>query len=158
MTSGYSFIILTLLLTFGFDALAKISSDGQSQMLSTLRFVIVPESNYQNDEYTLFTISLLNDRLSSLGVEYVEPTVLEKLLKKLAKVYEEKKGEVMTFSQLLASETGGDVCIDVSTKVEDREMSGLSTSYQDVSSVGIRQVHIRITLSSRDVSTGKRIR
>lgn len=158
MTSGYSFIILTLLLTFGFDALAKISSDGQSQMLSTLRFVIVPESNYQNDEYTLFTISLLNDRLSSLGVEYVEPTVLEKLLKKLAKVYEEKKGEVMTFSQLLASETGGDVCIDVSTKVKDREMRGLSTSYQDVSSVGIRQVHIRITLSSRDVSTGKRIR
>ncbi|MCX8096734.1 MAG: hypothetical protein N3D81_04480 [Spirochaetes bacterium] len=155
MTSRYSFIILTLLLTLVFDVLAKTSSDDQSQILSTLKFVVVPESNYQNDEYTLFTISSLNDRLSSIGVEYVEPTVLEKLRKKLAKVYEEKKGEVMTFSQLLASEAGGNVYIDVSTKVEDREMSSLTSSYQGAPSVRIRQVHIRITLSSYDVSTGR---
>lgn len=155
MALRYSFVILILLLTFGVDTLARTSSDNQSQILSTLKFVVVPESNYQNDEYTLFTVSSLNEKLSSLGVEYVEPTVIEKLRKKLAKVYEEKKGQAMTFSQLLASEAGGNVYMDVSTKVEDREMSSLTSSYQGTPSVRVRQVHIRIVLSSYDVSTGR---
>lgn len=132
-----------------------VSSLFSIELVETLKFVVIPEKGFETDEYTLFTINSINEKLSDSSIEYVESDVISKLRKKLEKVYEEKKGESMSFSQLLASEAGGNIYVEVSTKVEDKKMDSLKQSYSGVSSVDVRQVYIRITISVYDVSTGR---
>lgn len=126
-----------------------------SELTRTLKFVVVPEREFEKDEYTLFTVNSINEKISDMSIEYVESRVLEKLKKKMEKIYEEKKGETMSFAQLLASEAGGNVYVEVSTKVEEKRMEQLEKSFHSTPSVAVRQVYIRVTMSAYDVLTAR---
>ncbi|MEN2998055.1 MAG: DUF6175 family protein [Brevinematia bacterium] len=143
----------TLMTSFIFCLLGSMAFP--SDLTKALKFVVIPEKGYEKDEYTLLSVSSINEGLSELSIEYVENEVVAKLRKKMEKIYEEKKGEGMTLSQLLATEVGGNVYVEVSVKVEEKKMETLKKAYQDVPAVDIKQVFIRITLSAYDASTGR---
>ncbi|MCX8029181.1 MAG: hypothetical protein N2712_04205 [Brevinematales bacterium] len=147
--------LLYLLFIFILVTTPEAVSQENSKILSSLKFVVLPEKEYQNDDYTLLVVSLINDKLSSRNIEYVESTILEKIRKKVTSIYEEKKGQGMTFSQLLASEAGGNVYVEISAKVEDKEMQQMQNSYPGVPSVRVRQLYARIVIGAYDVSTAR---
>jgi len=127
----------------------------QDEVLKELRFVVLPEDGYQQDDYTKYAIDVMNEKISEMNIEYVEPDVLEKIRRKLEKVYEEKKGESMSLSQLLSSSVGGSVYIEVSTKVELKEMKSGQSSFSGIPVVGVYQGYVRLNLKAFDASTGR---
>jgi hypothetical protein len=144
------FIIFFTLLVF-----SSLSFGDTSDVIKGLRFVVLPESGYQGDDYTKYAINVINEKISEMNIEYVEPDVLEKIKKKLEKVYEEKKGEAMSLSQILSSSVGGSVYIEVSTKVDIKEMKSSQNSFSGVPAVGVYQGYVRLNLSAFDASTGR---
>jgi len=144
------FIIFFTLLVF-----SSLSFGDTSDVIKGLKFVILPESEYQEDDYTKYAINVINEKISEMNIEYVEADIVEKIRQKLEKVYEEKKGEAMNLSQLLSSSVGGSVYIEVSTKVDIKEMKSSQSSFSGVPTVGVYQGYVRLNLSAFDASTGR---
>jgi len=140
---------------FALFVFSSLSFGDTSDVIKGLKFVILPESGYQEDDYTKYAINVINEKISEMNIEYVEPDVVEKIRKKLEKVYEEKKGEAMNLSQLLSSSVGGSVYIEVSTKVDIKEMKSSQNSFSGVPTVGVYQGYVRLNLSAFDASTGR---
>ncbi|MFN4244784.1 MAG: hypothetical protein ACK4F9_01365 [Brevinematia bacterium] len=147
-------LVLTFVVLFIFYCISFGSNDIE-KFKHIVKVVVIPEKKLESDEYTMFSVSYLNSVISEMGIEYVEPVVLDKIKKKVKKVLEEKSGEAVSFSQLLASESGANVYLEVSTKVEEKRMENLTKSYSGVPQVDLKQVYVRIIISLYDVSTGR---
>lgn len=120
-----------------------------------LKFVVLPEKGFESDEYTDFAIKKITEYLSDNGIEYVDFDILEKIRKKVEKVYEEKKGESMSLAQLLTISVGGNVYMELSVKVEEKRLQNLENSYSGIPSVSVKQGYFRVSLSAYDASTGR---
>lgn len=120
-----------------------------------IRFIVIPEKGLEEDEFTVLSINSILEYISDNSLEYVDYSILEDLKKKVRRVFEEKKGEEVNFSQLLAMESSANVYVEVSTKIEEKVMKNLTTSYSQVPSVDVKQFYVRIVLSAYDSSTAR---
>ncbi|MFN4245739.1 MAG: hypothetical protein ACK4F9_06295 [Brevinematia bacterium] len=97
----------------------------------------------EDEEYKLF-LEAINSKLSSYGLDYVDFYRVVSLSKKFQMIYEEKSGEVMPLSQMLAQDLKANVYIEADINFDYNLVSGNNV---DITVSG--------SIKAYDSSTGK---